>query len=233
MEKIKFEDEDFILNFKPFEELKEAYSEEDILTDETVESLMKELEDLQAERKEVRALPSEEDTKQEKYNRLKEIDERVREINSILYRHKVSKAYFTSPDTPATEDDWEELLDRLPNEFEFDDLEVEVETEDDEEPVGWNYQTDSIIYQTYPAQHGYITRWYMTIDPTEELVCKFLGKQKDQILTRDLKAIDEDDYYEFIIDDEDCIEKASEDALENYTYEDVHWDEDYYEPDYD
>lgn len=233
MEKIKFEHEDFILNFKPFEELKETYSKEDILSDDTVESLMKELEDLQAERKELRALPSEESNKQEKYNRLKEIGERVREINSILYRHKVSNAYFNSPDTPATEEDWEELLDRLPNEFEFDDLEVEVETEEDEEPVGWNYQTDSIIYQTYPAQHGYITRWYMTIDPTEELVCRFLGKKKDQILTRDLKAIDEDDYYEFIIDDEDCIEKASEDALENYRDEDVHWDEYDYEPDYD
>lgn len=50
--------EDFILNFKPFEELKEDYSEEDILSDDDVESLMKELEDLKVERKELRALPN-------------------------------------------------------------------------------------------------------------------------------------------------------------------------------
>ena len=199
--------EDFILNFKPFEELKEDYSEEDILTDDDVESLMKELEDLKLERKELRALPDDQSNLSKIFDREKEIFERIREINSMLHKHKVSKAYFNSPDTPATEEDWEEILNTLPNEFEFEDLEVEVETEEDDEPVGWNYKTDSIIYRTYPAQHGYVKSWSMTIDPTEELVCKFLGKQKDQILTRDLKAIDEDDYYQFIIDDEDCKKK--------------------------
>lgn len=105
MEKVKFEDEDFILNFKPFEELKEDYSEKDILTDEEVESLMKELEDLKLERKELRALPNDQSTWSKRADREKQIFERIREINSMLHKHKVSKAYFNSPDTPATEED--------------------------------------------------------------------------------------------------------------------------------
>ena len=212
-------------------QLKEDWNEEDILSQETFDALKAENKVLWGELDNLRKVPRDQ-RNDEYYAKYKTTHDKLRENGRILDRHEVAQRYFAASDELATEDDWDEVLGRLPEEFDFEDLEIEVETEEDDEPTGWNYRTDSIIYTTYPAQHGYINSWSITIEPTQELVSRFLNKPIEEITGKDLAGITEDDYYEFILNDDECLEKVKDDALTNYDYDDVSWDEPE-EPDYD
>lgn len=128
----------------------------------------------------------------------------------------------------ADDEDWDDILADLPEEIEYEDLEAEVHQDADDEPVGWNYKTDSIIYREYPAMDGYINHYIYSVEPTQELVCEFLGKKKEDVTRKDLAYLDSDAYYEFIqekfIDD---AREACEDDWENgkIDVDQVDWEE--------
>ena len=226
---INKEEDEFILNFKPF--LNEEFNQEDILSEDEVQELTSKLDKLNDELTKLRAVPQEERT-EKFWEHRRAVQKELNDVKNKLNIHTKTKKYFETEEGLAEEKDWDELFDILPEEFEFEDLHVEVESEASDEPVGWNYNTDSIIYKEYPAQHGYVENWTYTIYPSKELIARMLNKKIEDITKRDLASFDEDDYYDFILNDEKCIEEVSKYIQDNWEYDDVIWDEPE-EPDYD
>lgn len=209
-----------------------------------IEQLNKEVEDIKNKLDELTKEYNEhenddnfEELRKEIFDKRRELSNRRRQIQyTELPALQRELKYVTSEkkNEIADEEDWTECLSNLPNEIEYEDLEVEVHEDEDDEPVGWNYKTDSIIYRTYPARDGYINEYTYTVEPTEELVCEFLKKEKDQVTRKDLVCLDDDLYYEFIYDK--FIDEAKEACLDAWESGDidsdrVSWIE--YEPDYD
>lgn len=138
----------------------------------------------------------------------------------------------------ATEEDWDNCLEELPNEFEYEDLGLEIFVEEDEAPVGWDSYTDSIVYQNYPAKQGTLNKYIFYCDPDYELVLKYLGKKdKNEVTKEDLISVVNDEniyssYSTFVL--ENCRDKALEEAEEEWkegsiSPYDVDWfDEDAY-----
>lgn len=196
-------------------DLKEGYNKEDLLTDEQLKELNDRINTLVNETKDNQI------THQEYYEKIRELSKLRRELAA----HERAKKYLEASDELATEEDWEECLSNLPEEFEFEDLEVEVQFEETSAPVDWNYSTDSIIWKDYPAQTGYINKYTMIMEPSEDLVAEFLKKDVTLITKRDL-IFDPDDYYSFILEAhvEDAAQEAEE-AWENgqIDYDEVDW----------
>lgn len=160
---------------------------------------------------------------------LRDLHLKYGELKAKLDLHNRNVKYFEASNNPATEDEWDELLNSLPLEFTFKDLEIEVESEETDEVSGYNPMTDTYSYTEYPARTGYIREWTMEIEPTEELVSRYLNKPVDQITSKDLASVNEEAYEEFILDDKECLDKVTEDALDKWDYDDVEWEEDDYD----
>ena len=240
---------DFIKLYEELDTINEVfnYKEEDILSDEEVKELTDKIAALKPQEEKAstawRAIRNklkadhvafmkwDENSEYKKaLAAYRNIRDQIWPLESKLKKHNEAVKYKSAEGQLATEEDWDRIL-GYEWEVEVDDLEVEVYREESEYESGWDSMRDSIIYTTVPAQSGYITRWTVSVEVTKEQVAEFLGKEIEEVTTRDIMDLDEKAFTEHLATYDEVIDRAikeAEEAVESgdYDYDDVSWDED-------
>lgn len=240
---------DFIKLYEELDTINEVfnYKEEDILSDEEVKELTDKIAALKPQEDKARAacqairdrlkadnVPINKWSEDPEYRKTSDVYRSVRDqiwpLKIKLKKHNEILKYKSAEGQLATEEDWDRILD-YEWDVEVEDLEVEVYREESEYESGWDSMRDSIIYTTVPAQSGHITRWTVSVEVTKEHVAEFLGKEIEEVTTRDIMDLDEKAFTEHLATYDEVIDRAikeAEEAVESgdYDYDDVSWDED-------
>ena len=241
--------ESFDNAFKALNSLNEVfdYNEEEILSDEEVKELNAKLAELRSQYEEAKeksdikyeelkaaGLSSSDIFKDPEYRKLSDAREalwkQIFELDQKLAKHNDIIKYQTTGDQIATEDDWDTVVGT------WDDIEVkvdiEINEEEDEYSLGWNYHNDSIEWTSTPARHGILHYWTISVDVTKEMVADFLEKKVEEVTVKDIMNLDSDykDFAKYLAERDDIIKQArkeAEEAVENGDYDDsqVDWDE--------
>lgn len=210
--------------------LDEDYTQDQILSDEQEASLKKELDEVQD--KSLNAFKRQQELQKSVENfwglpkdspeRL-EYDElatlrtnlynRTKEIKKLLYDSEYAKLYFNTEEGLATDDDWfdalEKISDATDDEYEFEDLGVEVEGEwDDGDRSGTSF--------------GTLDGYTLHLEPDRELIADVLHKKVEEVTKRDLATLDPDDVSDFIY--ENYFEEAQRLAKEDWDNGNIDWD---------
>lgn len=238
---------DFIKLYEELDTINEVfnYKEEDILSEEELKELTDKIAalkpqeekanaDLQAIRNKLDHVSFMKWGENPEYKKAltayRNIRDQIQPLESKLKNHNEALKYKLAEDQLATEEDWDRIL-GYEWDVEVEDLEVEVYREESEYESGWDPMRDSITYTTVPAQSGYITRWTVSVEVTKEQVAEFLGKEIEEITTRDIMDLDEDAFTEYLATSDEIIDRAIKEAEEaadsdDYNDDDVSWDED-------
>lgn len=235
--------------FKALNSLNEVfdYKEEEILSDRKIKEINAKIAELrsqyeEAEEKsaikyeelEAAGLSSSDIFKDPEYRKLsnaaKALWKQIFTLEKKLDKHNTIIKYQTTGDQIATEDDWDTVVGT------WDDIEVEVDVEIDEEEgeylSGWDYRTDSVRWTSTPARHGILHYWTVSVDVTKEMVADFLEKKVEEITVKDIMNLDSDyeDFAKYLAERDDVIKQArkeAEEAVEKGNYDDsqVDWDD--------
>ena len=223
------------------------YNEEEILSDEEVKELNAKLAELRSQYEEAEeksdikyeelkaaGLSSSDIFKDPEYRKLsnatKALWKQIFTLEKKLDKHNTIIKYQTTGDQIATEDDWDTIVGT------WDDIEVEVDIEineeEDEYSLGWNYHNDSIEWTSTPARHGILHYWTVSVDVTKEMIADFFEKKVEEVTVKDIMNLDSDykDFAKYLAERDDVIKQArkeAEEAVENGDYDDsqVDWDE--------
>lgn len=235
--------------FKALNSLNEVfdYKEEEILSDEEVKELNAKLAELESQYKEAiekcsnkreeleaAGLSFSDIYKDPEYKKLANVravlGDQFFALEKKLDKHNTIIKYQTTGDQIATEDDWDTVIGT------WDDIEVEVDIEIDEEegeyPSGWNYHNDSVEWTSTPARRGILHYWTIPVDVTKEMVADFLEKKVEEVTVKDIMNLDSDykDFTKYLAERDDIIKQArkeAKEAVENGDYDDsqVDWDD--------
>lgn len=235
--------------FKALNSLNEVfdYKEEEILSDRKIKEINAKIAELrsqyeEAEEKsaikyeelEAAGLSSSDIFKDPEYRKLsnatKALWKQIFTLEKKLDKHNTIIKYQTTGDQIATEDDWDTVVGT------WDDIEVEVDIEIDEEEgeylSGWDYRTDSVRWTSTPARHGILHYWTISVDVTKEMVTDFLEKKVEEVTVKDIMNLDSDyeDFAKYLAERDDVIKQArkeAEEAVEKGNYDDsqVDWDD--------
>lgn len=241
--------ESFDNAFEALDSLNEVfdYKEEEILSDEEVKELNAKLAELDSQykeaikkcsskRKELEAAGLSlsdiyEDPEYKKLAKVRAVlGDQFFALEKKLDKHNAIIKYQTAGDQIATEDDWDTVV------CTWDDIEVEVDIEIDEEegeyPSGWDYRTDSVRWTSTPARHGILHYWTVSVDVTKEMVADFFEKKVEEVTVKDIMNLDSDykDFAKYLAERDDIIKQARKEAkevVENGDYDDsqVDWED--------
>lgn len=223
------------------------YKEEEILSDEEVKELNAKLAELDSQYKEAIKKCSNkreeleaaglsfsdiyEDPEYKKLAKVRAVlGDQFFALEKKLDKHNAIIKYQTAGDQIATEDDWDTVV------CTWDDIEVEVDIEIDEEegeyPSGWDYRTDSVRWTSTPARHGILHYWTVSVDVTKEMVADFFEKKVEEVTVKDIMNLDSDykDFAKYLAERDDIIKQARKEAkevVENGDYDDsqVDWED--------
>lgn len=223
------------------------YKEEEILSDEEVKELNAKLAELDSQYKEAIKKCSNkreeleaaglsfsdiyEDPEYKKLAKVRAVlGDQFFALEKKLDKHNAIIKYQTAGDQIATEDDWDTVV------CAWDDIEVEVDIEIDEEegeyPSGWDYRTDSVRWTSTPARHGILHYWTVSVDVTKEMVADFFEKKVEEVTVKDIMNLDSDykDFAKYLAERDDIIKQARKEAkevVENGDYDDsqVDWED--------
>lgn len=223
------------------------YKEEEILSDEEVKELNAKLAELDSQYKEAIKKCSNkreeleaaglsfsdiyEDPEYKKLAKVRAVlGDQFFALEKKLDKHNAIIKYQTAGDQIATEDDWDTVV------CTWDDIEVEVDIEIDEEegeyPSGWDYRTDSVRWTSTPARHGILHYWTVSVDVTKEMVADFFEKKVEEVTVKDIMNLDSDykDFEKYLAERDDIIKQARKEAkevVENGDYDDsqVDWED--------
>lgn len=235
--------------FKALNSLNEVfdYKEEEILSDEEIKELNAKLAELESQYKEAiekcsnkreeleaAGLSFSDIYKDPEYKKLANVravlGDQFFALEKKLDKHNTIIKYQTTGDQIATEDDWDTVIGT------WDDIEVEVDIEIDEEegeyPSGWNYHNDSVEWTSTPARRGILHYWTIPVDVTKEMVADFLEKKVEEVTVKDIMNLDSDykDFTKYLAERDDVTKQArkeAKEAVENGDYDDsqVDWDD--------
>ena len=235
--------------FKALNSLNEVfdYKEEEILSDEEVKELNAKLAELESQYKEAiekcsnkreeleaAGLSFSDIYKDPEYKKLANVravlGDQFFALEKKLDKHNTIIKYQTTGDQIATEDDWDTVVGT------WDDIEVEVDVEIDEEegeyPSGWNYHNDSVEWTSTPARHGILHYWTVSVDVTKEMIADFFEKKVEEVTVKDIMNLDSDykDFTKYLAERDDVTKQArkeAKEAVENGDYDDsqVDWDD--------
>ena len=235
--------------FKALNSLNEVfdYKEEEILSDGEIKEINAKIAELRSQYEEAEeksdikyeelkaaGLSSSDIFKDPEYRKLsnaaKALWKQIFTLEKKLDKHNTIIKYQTTGDQIATEDDWDTVVGT------WDDIEVEVDVEIDEEEgeylSGWDYRTDSVRWTSTPARHGIIHYWTISVDVTKEMVADFLEKKVEEVTVKDIMNLDSDyeDFAKYLAERDDVIKQAQKEAEEavekgNYGDSQVDWDD--------
>ena len=235
--------------FKALNSLNEVfdYKEEEILSDGEIKEINAKIAELRSQYEEAEeksdikyeelkaaGLSSSDIFKDPEYRKLsnaaKALWKQIFTLEKKLDKHNTIIKYQTTGDQIATEDDWDTVVGT------WDDIEVEVDVEIDEEEgeylSGWYYRTDSVRWTSTPARHGIIHYWTISVDVTKEMVADFLEKKVEEVTVKDIMNLDSDyeDFAKYLAERDDVIKQAQKEAEEavekgNYGDSQVDWDD--------
>lgn len=235
--------------FKALNSLNEVfdYKEEEILSDREIKEINAKIAELRSQYEEAEeksdikyeelkaaGLSSSDIFKDPEYRKLsnaaKALWKQIFTLEKKLDKHNTIIKYQTTGDQIATEDDWDTVVGT------WDDIEVEVDVEIDEEEgeylSGWDYRTDSVRWTSAPARHGILHYWTIPVDVTKEMVADFLEKKVEEVTVKDIMNLDSDyeDFAKYLAERDDVIKQArkeAEEAVEKGNYDDsqVDWDD--------
>ena len=236
--------------FKALNSLNEVfdYKEEEILSDREIKEInarvaelrsqyeeAEEKSDIKYEELKAAGLSSSNIFKDPEYRKLsnaaKALWKQIFTLEKKLDKHNTIIKYQTTGDQIATEDDWDTVVGT------WDDIEVEVDVEIDEEEgeylSGWDYRTDSVRWTSTPARHRILHYWTISVDVTKEMVADFLEKKVEEVTVKDIMNLDSDyeDFAKYLAERDDVIKQArkeAEEAVEKGNYDDsqVDWEDD-------
>lgn len=242
----KFKIEEEINVYEELDTLNEVftYKEDEILSDEELKEITAKVAELEpkydeansarlAKLKELKAAgvrPFDDVEFRELADKSFELWKQLSPFKKKLDRHNEILRYKSAADSQlATEEDWDRLI-GYEWDVEVEDLEVEVSTEEDEYPSGWDYSRDDIIWTRTPAQSGIINNWTVSVEVTKEQVAEFLNKKVEEVTTKDIMDLDEKEFTNYLSTLDEVIDKAIKEATEaadsgDYDYDSVSWDD--------